>query len=318
MHLNLRQTPTRPQANQGVALLSALMIVVFIAATISIWIIQTKQYLLREERVSESLQAWQFEEGANLWAVNALNTNINFKLAKPVLLTSTGTEIKIPKSWKMQISLIDAQSQFNINNLQEDQMQINFVLLLQNVLKSATSVQIKEILNATLTWINPEPDPKLLQTYNQIYLKANPAYQNAGQPMVDVSEFKKVAGVTPAMYQALYPYLSALPQTAPININTCPALLLKSLKPGLTDANVQKIIFARGQQGFGGDDELFTVLQQLQLPVQNTTTNSQYYYLDIQMVAPSGRKTHLRNLFYRPLSNNSNQTTVSLIQRTQL
>jgi len=306
-----------PVTNQGIALLSALMIVVFITTTISIWIMQTKQYLLREQRISESLQTWQIEQGADLWVINILKNNFVFKTTKPVLLSDNGKAFPLPPGWKISMSLLDAQSLFNINNLQEAPMQISFVLLLQNVLKTLSAAHIKQILNATLAWINPGINQTKTDFFNQIYRQAKPAYQSPGQPMITLSEWKKVNGVSPNIYRVMYPYLIALPETTPLNLNTCNTVLLKTLKPNLTDENIQKIIFARGEEGFTSDAELFGILQELQLPVEKTTVKSQYFLLDLKIISPAGHKTHVRTLFYRPLAN-QNKNIVSLIQRAEL
>lgn len=306
-----------PALNQGIALLSALIIVIFITTTISIWIMQTKQYLLREQRITELLQTWQIEQGGNLWAISVLKNNFAFKTTHPVLLSDNGKSVTTPKGWKLSLSLIDAQSLFNLNNLQEAPMQMSFVLLLQNLLPTLSAAHIKQILNATLAWINPSLDENKTKFFNQIYQQAKPAYQAPGQLMVYISEWKKVNGVSPQIYAATYPYVIALPETTPLNINTCAAILLKTLKPNLKDEDIQKIIFARGEEGFTSDAELFGILQELQLPVEKTTIKSQYFLLDIMIVAPSGRRTHLRNLFYRPLGN-QHKNIVSLIQRSQL
>jgi general secretion pathway protein K len=312
--MNLK--PLKPK-NQGIALLSALLIVVFIATTISVWIIQTKQYLYREQLVTTTLQTWQLEQAANLWAVHVLEQNTKFKKANPILAHSDGREFTIPKLWRIQANLIDAQSFFNINNLQEASMQISFVLLLQNVLKNTPESQIKQILNATLAWINPDISVADSQSFTQFYQQSQPPYQASGQLMINISEWKKVAGVTPEIYRALYPFLTALPETTPINLNTSNTVLLKILKPGLSNEDIQKLVFARGSDGFESDDELYQILQQLKLPVEKTTVNSQYFYLDIKITAPNGHRVFLRNLFYRPL-NRQNKILVNLIQRAQL
>jgi general secretion pathway protein K len=135
--------------------------------------------------------------------------------------------------------------------------------------------------------------------------------------MVSISEWKKVAGVNPKIYKALAPYLIALPETTPLNLNTCSPVLLKTLAPNLKDEDIQKIIFTKGDQGFDNEQELFSILQVLNIPIEKTTVTSQYFILDIQMKSPSGRITHLNNLFFRPMAS-QNQLLVSLMHRSEL
>ena len=298
----------------GTALINALLLVLFISSTISLWLHQTKNQIFQQTRIIENQQAYQLEEAANIWASQVLKTKF-FHETNPELTCIDENLIHLPKHWRMSEKLFDAQSKFNINSVSERSMQISFVLLMEEILKDTSKAKLKDIFLATLAWVDPALNPGKINNINGYYAKAKPPYQSGGQNLSAISEWKKVYQVTPKIYQSMLPYITALPESTPININTCNETILRILKPGLKKEEIKKIMFARGDDGFKNNGELFSILEEFKIPVQNTTILSQYFWLDIVIISPSKHKTHIKNLFYRRLTPKGGQTYIALIKR---
>jgi general secretion pathway protein K len=87
------------------------------------------------------------------------------------------------------------------------------------------------------------------------YLQAKIPYRTANALMADASELRAVAGVAPALYTRLAPFICALPvaELSPININTLlpdQAALLAMLAQGLDAGRARAIIASRPAGGF--------------------------------------------------------------------
>jgi len=66
-----------------------------------------------------------------------------------------------------------------------------------------------------------------------VYLGRRTPYRAGQQRLSGMSELRLVLGFSAKSVRALRPYVTALPQVTPININTAPALVLAALCPGL-------------------------------------------------------------------------------------
>jgi general secretion pathway protein K len=310
-------TYNKLKQQKGTALINALLIVIFIASTITLWLKQTKFHVYQEHVMSESQQALELQEVANLWGAQTLKTK-NFHQTTAEITCMDPKLISLPPNWKMTVKLIDAQSTFNINSLSERPMQLTFLMLLKNVLKNISNEQLKTIFMGTLASIDESAAPAKRNELNQFYAQQTPPYQVNGQAFASISEWKKVKGVTSRIYKAMYPYLYALPESTPININTANKTMLLSLRPKLKDADVKKLIFARGESGFRNAGELFAILQELKLPVQNTTIHSQYFWVDTDILCPSKRHIKIKTLFYRRLTPKGTESHIILLKHFRL
>lgn len=307
--MNLKRKLKR---QKGSALISALIIVMVITSTISIWIHQSQLQIKKLHFKEENQQALWLTQGASIWAASTLNRK-SFHHTSQVIANLDNGELKIPDGWKMRAKLIDAQSMFNINNVNERAMQLMFFLILQQQLKGISTENLKTIYYATIQRVEPSMAPKKTSEKPED-IQVEPL----AQPLSSLSEWRQVAGVTPKVYQAMLPFLTVLPETTPININTCDNKLLATLKPGLKKIDVKKLIFAKGEDGFHKSDDLFSVLQDLKLPVQNITINSQYFWLEIEIQTPNHRVLKYQHLLYRRMTPKGHAPYIVLLKQSQL
>lgn len=298
--------------SSGTALLSALMMVVIISSVLTMWIYQTQFHIKKTHIEIENQQAQWIANGAKSWGALLLK-QYRFKKTEPILATLSGKSIDIPKNWKMTAKLIDAQSFYNLNNLQENQQRIGFFLLLQHVLKNKKNVNLENIYYGSIAKVDAGFHRKLNQTQKNI----NRLKESSLEKFSTLGEWQEINGVNEQILKHMRPYLTVLPESTPININTCPKEILKSLKPDLKDRDVEKIIFARGNKGFRSQNELFAILESFKIPVQNVTIYSQYFWVEVNIITPSHRHIQSEYLFLRRLSKKE-VPTIKLIQQLNL
>lgn len=106
-------------------------------------------------------------------------------------------------------------------------------------------------------WIDSDGEPIPGGAEDDVYGRSVAPYRAANRPMVDASELRAVAGVTPQIYATLRPWVCALPVTdlSPINVNTLApeqAPLFAMLIPGqLTIERARQMLAQRPPEGYG-------------------------------------------------------------------
>lgn len=296
----------RKQTTQASALLTALFVVT-VCAAVSIAVLDRFR-LLTTLAVSNQTanQSTLLLEGLQYQAIDALIKNQTVwqqqKLtqAPPPIPTQIG-----PQSFRdthTQARLIDGYSRYNINNLSSANNQTAFINLLRNVYPKIDLKDARHLAANITDWLSQNQ-----RNTSEIYAHLQPPYRAAHGPMVDISELRLVAGMTPAIYAALKPYLIALPtgiqhttphsnnppapkptpsppseannQGTPININTAPAPVLMTLNRNMTPSKAAALIACRHSHGvfLTTDDYNKTCAKGLGIDnLQNITTHSPF------------------------------------------
>lgn len=298
--------------SKGTALLSALMMVVVISSILTIWIYQTQFHIKKIRIEIENQQAQWIANGAKAWGALLLK-EYRFKKTNPILATLSGQSIDIPKNWKMTAKLIDAQSRFNLNNLQEQQQRISFYLLLEQQLKKQKNIPFEIIYYGSIAKV----DTAFKSKKNKGPQNVNHFNEPSTDEFSTLGEWLNVKGVNGKIFRHMKPFLTVLPESMPININTAPKEILKTLKPNLKDKDVDKIIFVRGDKGFTSQNELYAILESLKIPAQNITIFSQYFWVEVDITTPTHRHIQSEYLFLRRLSKKE-IPSIKLIQQLNL
>lgn len=145
----------------------------------------------------------------------------------------------------MKGTLQDLQGRFNLNNLATQAAtgapgaasarftaaQEQFIRLLQAVGEPEVSEQDAiMITEAVSDWLDTDGVPRPDGAEDEYYSSRTPAYHAANRAMLSVSELRAVANMTPALFQALQPYVTVLPEeSSRLNIHTAPAMVLRSI-----------------------------------------------------------------------------------------
>ncbi len=264
---------------EGAALVVALLavaIVVMLAAALG------SDFLLLFRRVENQLhaeQAYGYLRGAEGVARAALLQDAQRGGERDSLDEpwNDGLRFATDYGW-IAGSLEDMQGRFNINNLaqrgetpsgQLTPAQQQLIRLLQTLgLEQELSQEEAQALTEAITdWVDGDDEVTGFGgAETDYYADLEPtAGRAANRPIATPSELRWVRGMTPEIYRALAPLITAWPQTGgALNINTAPPPVLASInvKGDLTPlpkADLETLLQARGEIGFDTVEVVFAV-----------------------------------------------------------
>jgi len=190
-----------------------------------------------------------------------------------------------------QISSIiyDMQSRLNVNNLNQVEMQAAFDKLMQSADPKLKKEQTKEITRTVTDWIGAGNSGI---HYADYYLHLPEPYRPAYKPMVSVSEILLVKGMTPTLYRAISPFITALPQGAAINVQTAPVEVLASLSPSMSMEAASVIVELRKQKPLLTTQQFFgldVVKNHPDIKENLVTTTSQYFLVETTVAIENQR-----------------------------
>lgn len=241
--------------NQGLALISVLLI--FAIAAVILTSMQARQSIdvqrtsniqmnmqMREiaiaiEDLAKSALAYDFKNSPDKDTETELatfNQMTNFPLGK------TG--------FKVTVELIDAQSRFNINNLAPNVsnlplQQDRFKNLLNNLGLNTS------IASSVVSFMDPNSQA------DNIYMSLpDSPYRASYELFKHPSELLLVDGVTLDDYYKLEPYISALPNSATLNINTALDLVVDSLAADFSGSS-GNVVSGQEGDGYGTVDDFW-------------------------------------------------------------
>lgn len=242
----------QPGRQRGVALVTALVIVFLVTVISAGMLSQMNLALHRSGNIWQSEQAWWYAVGIENWLGKLLRQeaqatdidSLDERWAEPVdYLPLDGGAL--------QGRLIDLQGRFNLNNLagnDVDAAQAQFKRLIELV-GNTDQITASTIAAATRDWIDPDINPTLPDgAEDNYYLGLSPAYRTGNARMASASELRMVKGMTPTLYAALSPYVCALPEITPINVNTAAAPVLATIAPGLPPTAGESLLKSRADE----------------------------------------------------------------------
>ncbi|MFY7697723.1 MAG: type II secretion system minor pseudopilin GspK [Legionella sp.] len=297
---------------QGSALLSALffMTLIAIVATAMTRHIYLDIYRTRIAITSDKL--YQASQKTTFWFMGQLLDKKN----KFHQQFGNGIVAKFPRNLQDKDSpiaisgcLYDLQSRFNINNLRDSKYHGVFLNLLKT-LNINNNISKDLVLNTSI-WIKKYQNSRYDDQLLTFYSSQKPPYYPAFQPMHHLSEFRLVKGVTPQIYNKLLPYLTALPDITPININTASKKLMMSLGDTSARDYTNALITQRGEKGIDDLNSINPLIEKENLPMTQLTIDSQYF-LAVSNAHEDDRSLTTYTILKRKKSNDG-KLTLSLI-----
>lgn len=290
---------------KGSALLSALFIMVLVAIAASAMSIRLQIDIHRTRISLTSDRVYLASQAVTFWAMDILSHKTQF-----VSQDAHGKLLNFPRSlqtmyphFKIEGELYDLQARFNLNNLQDASFQSMFLALLEELLVNDKTLQLKKIVQATVYWISPYHPGDGHSEELDYYMHQDPSYIPSYQTMVNSSEWRLVRGVNEHVYQTLLPYITVLPEPTPINLNTAPPSLLKTLGHGLNESQLSELLEAKGEHGIKDLKDITVLTQKLDIPYKQITLTSQYFLCVAMVHAPDLTLTK-----YTLLKKNPNKT----------
>jgi general secretion pathway protein K len=220
---------------RGVAVITAILVVAVSASAAALMLAQQSAMVDQTLLVTSRAQADSYARAGLDWARGVLQQDARTSEKVDYLGEGWAQPIAaLPVERAIVSGLItDEQGKFNVNNLLRDNVRSSpDFLAFQRLLASVGLAP--ELAEAVLDWIDADSD---LAGPNggedQYYLALRRPYRAANARMMQVEELYQVRGFDAAAVAKLRPYVTALPATTPVNVNTAPAPVLLALLPDL-------------------------------------------------------------------------------------
>jgi len=259
--------PATKPAERGAALLTVLLLVAVMAVVSAAALERLTLATRLSANAAAADQARAYADSAGLLVARRLSDLVN---AQPGKTTLEGSWLGRPQPLPVpagtaSVTIYDGGNCFNLNSLVAGQNEDNLKQRPVAIEQFATLMRLlgvrdgeaQGIAAAAADWIDSDSVPAPGGAEDETYMAATPAYRTANRMMVDASELRIVAGVTPAIYNLLRPWICALPATdlSPINVNTLlpqQAPLFAMLAPGKLSVDMARALLAqRPESGYG-------------------------------------------------------------------
>ncbi len=234
-----------PATQRGAALIMALLVVAF-AVTLAAGMLGRHDLWLRQVEAQRDLaQARWITTAAIDWAravlaYDARTSSFDYA-AEP-----WGTRVPPTKVEEGEVAgqITDESARWNLNNiLRNGQISVSDMQVYARLL---AALQLSPGLAASLAdWIDPDAETSPGGAEDEYYLRLDPPYRTAGQPLSDVDDLLRVRGYDPGTVERLRPYVTALPYYNAVNLNTASAPVLAALLPRLSLSQVRQIVDQR-------------------------------------------------------------------------
>jgi general secretion pathway protein K len=320
----------RPKQQTGVALISAVLVV---AMTSIVAVAMTHSMQLSIHRTSNVLMADQrylYTLGSEAWARGQLIRDMENEETYDAMNEDWAQELPVTvvEEGQVRAQTIDLQGRFNLNNLYrrialdsdteaQDETQQQLAILQQLLILLELDPAIGQ---AIYDWIDQDIQPLFPDgAEDNEYLGLEVPYRTANSLMVDTSELRLIKGVTPEAYEKLRPYVTALPETTPVNVNTASDVLLRAMFQSLDESSAEALLSEREEDPFKDIESFLDGLKKLlseddTLNIANleplVSVSSNYFQLETSVRMDNVDQT-LYSLLYR------DQRGISVLARTQ-
>ena len=264
----------RTQNRQGIAVISVLIVIALISASVSLMFQRFDRDLKQTQFIVTQTQALNHLYSIETWAKNILSSDDpSVDHLNEVWATSI-TPIQIPGGFVFG-KLTDLQSKLNLNNLidlETNQYSPQYRSFFYDCINLLNTQLQQQAMGDTIFshLINQYPKPKSFE---------------------QVSEMKQIQSIVVEDYIKIKPLLSALPSLTAINVNTASKKVLSCLHPQLTVSMVNEVIQRRNKQEFTTIDDFWALSHSLlphmtldeikeNLPAQFVNTVSDYFLLE--------------------------------------
>ena len=217
--------PSRRQ-QRGVALLVAILLVAFGTIIAAAMAYNNAMTARRAAATFEFDQALLVAQGAEALAAYGLQQtakeNPSYTGAGQPWSTPLPAS-EVTPGVTLEASLEDLQGRFNINDLVLTDGNTPNTAAIAAFQRLLTSLNLDpKLADLIVDWIDKNTEPMDDGAEDSVYMEQDPPYRTPNLPITSTSELLAMPGVTRAEFDALSPYIVALPLG--VQINTCDAL----------------------------------------------------------------------------------------------
>lgn len=268
---------------RGVALITAVLIVALVTTVAATMASRQQLDIRRTSNLFDADRAWLFALGGEDWARGVLRRDA--EEGDVDHLGEDWAEVLPPLVVEGAVlggALEDMQGRFNLNNLVNAQGEPVDVEI-KRFERLLTLVELESNLAAAVVdWVDENVDPLFPDgAEDDVYMGESPGYRAANRPMASASELALVKGIGYEGYQKLLPYVTALPERTPLNVNTAPALVLATVVDDLSEADGEALVEARGEEGFTSVEDFLgqSIFNDLEIDQSTLSVSSDYFLI---------------------------------------
>lgn len=280
--------------NQGVALITALLIMALIA-TLAYTLKWSNSLDLRRTAVMLNRdQAVQVALGAESWMQSILRQD----------LEESDTD-HLGEIWASELPALpidggevygeieDLQGRFNVNNLIGADGDVDEEALEQFQRLLAALGLDPRFAGIAGDWIDADQDSSFPDgAEDSIYTGITPPYRAANQPLSSASELAALEGMDKATMDALLPHIVALPGNTQINVNTATGPVLQSLDERIAAADAERLIAERADSGFSKIADSFKGLMEPDDISRRLVETTEFFQLRVTVRVDTVRITY--------------------------
>lgn len=302
------------QQQYGVALITALLVVA-LAASIAVAMVSRQQIDIRRSgNLLQYEQATLYVEGIEGWAARVLTQDIQ---DNQIDYREEDWATQLPpmpvEGGQLAGGVEDLNARFNLNSLYVNGT-VNTVAVDCFRRLLATLNVNGGVADALLDWLDEDDKQRFPDGgEDNLYLGMEQPYRVANTEVASPSELLLLHNMTAEDFDKLVPFVTALPGTSVVNVNTASAEVLQAMIPGLSGSDAETLIANRGTTGYA-DLNAFTgqqVLQGKNVPTDLLAVSSDYFVVTSHI--QFGRlTTSFQSMLYR-----DKQTGTQLIRRAQ-
>jgi general secretion pathway protein K len=254
---------TRGKNQQGVALITAIMIVAMASIAAVAMTHNLQLSIRRTGNIQTSDQAYYYTLGSEAWSRGMLIRDLNDDEGDKEydgLDEDWAKELPptpVEGGGEVQALTTDLQGRFNLNNLylesEAEQQSIDEVAVqLAMFQRLLVALELPEsIAQATVDWLDGDIKTSFPDGAEDLeYLSLDPPYRSANSPMGSLTELRLIKGIDKESYDKLAPHVVALPEKTTINVNTADKIVLQSILGDLSEAHAEQLISEREENPF--------------------------------------------------------------------
>jgi len=236
---------------RGMAVITAILVVALVASAASFMAWQQQLWVRQVENLNQQAQSRVVVMAALQWARSALAQDARENSVDHQDEGWAQALAPLPvEGGELAGGVTDQQGQFNLNSLvREGKTSASDLAVFRKLLEL---LQLSPELAAAVTdWIDPDAEV----TYpggaeDGDYLALDQPYRAGNRALTTVDGLYRLKGFDAETVERLRPYVTALPQPTPINVNTAPAEVLAAAIADLSLDQAQALVAARKGKHF--------------------------------------------------------------------
>lgn len=289
---------------QGVALITALLIVVLASIIASSMLTTQNIGIHRSGNLFLGEQAWWYAIGAENWATQVLKRDREDSEYDHEGENWAQTMDYLPVDGGfLSGALSDAQGRFNLNNLvgaKPEEAAKQFERLL-NLIEGVDPYGVQVIVQSTRDWVDSDIEARFPEGAEDDYYQGlEMPYRTPNRPFTSVSEMLLVRGVDRDIYRVIQPFLTALPPDTPVNVNTASPEVIASLAEEVTLQEAASLVAMREDEPYEDPQAFLSqeVLAGRAIDANAVSVGSHYFLLQSSATVGTARVT-LYSLLFR-------------------